>query len=71
MSTGGTTSMEQSVATQAAAPRSGTGEVPHFSLAERTARGKAARAEVPRSVHGATVLGAGDRLEVVVAVGGG
>jgi len=26
---------------------------------------------VPRSVHGATVLGAGDRLEVVVAVGGG
>jgi sulfur carrier protein len=26
---------------------------------------------VPRSQHGATVLAAGDRLEIVVAVGGG
>jgi uncharacterized protein (DUF2252 family) len=53
MSTGSTTSIEQSVATQAAAPRSGgNGKVPHFSLAERAAAGKAARAEVPRSVHG-------------------
>jgi uncharacterized protein (DUF2252 family) len=52
MSTGSTTSTEQSVATHAAAPRSGNGKVPHFSLAERTARGKAARAEVPRTVHG-------------------
>jgi uncharacterized protein (DUF2252 family) len=52
MSAGNTTSTEQSVATQAAAPRSGNGEVPHFSLAERSARGKAAREEVPRSVHG-------------------
>jgi uncharacterized protein (DUF2252 family) len=52
MSTGNTTSTEHSVATQAAAPRSGNGEVPHFSLAERAARGKAAREEVPRSVHG-------------------
>ena len=52
MSTGSTTSIEQSVATEAAAPRSGNGKVPHFSLAERAARGKAERAEVPRSVHG-------------------
>ena len=26
---------------------------------------------VPRSAHGSTVLAAGDRLEIVVAVGGG
>jgi sulfur carrier protein len=26
---------------------------------------------VPRSAHGSTVLGDGDRLEIVVAVGGG
>ena len=30
----------------------GNGKVPHLSLAERAARGKAERAEVPRSVHG-------------------
>ena len=36
-----------------AAPGSrGNGEVPHFSLGERAARGKAERAEVPRGVHG-------------------
>ena len=36
-----------------AAPASGgNGEVPHLSLGERAARGKAERAEVPRSVHG-------------------
>ena len=52
MSTGSTTSTEQSVAAEAPAPRSGNGKVPHFSLAERAARGKAERAEVPRSVHG-------------------
>src|SRR5439155_8307388 len=28
-------------------------EVPHLTVAERAARGKAARAEVPRSSHGA------------------
>ena len=52
MGAGSTTSTEQSVAAQTAATRSGNGEVPHFSLAERAARGKAARAEVPRSLHG-------------------
>ena len=37
----------------AAAPGSGgNGKVPHLSLGERAARGKAERAEVPRSVHG-------------------
>ena len=30
----------------------GNGKVPHLSLRERAARGKAERAEVPRSVHG-------------------
>ena len=30
----------------------GNGEVPHLSVGERAARGKAERAEVPRSVHG-------------------
>ena len=30
----------------------GKGKVPHLSLGERAARGKAERAEVPRSVHG-------------------
>ena len=30
----------------------GNGKVPHLSLGERAARGKAERAEVPRSVHG-------------------
>jgi uncharacterized protein (DUF2252 family) len=52
MSTGRTTSTEQSVATPAAAPRSGNGEMPHLSLRERGARGKAERAELPRSIHG-------------------
>ena len=51
MSTGSKTSTEQSVATPVAAPRSGNGEVPHLSVAERMARGKAARAEVPRASH--------------------
>ena len=31
------------------------GKVPHLSLGERAARGKAERAEVPRAVHGAVV----------------
>lgn len=35
-----------------AAGSGGNGKVPHLSVAERAARGKAARAEVPRSVHG-------------------
>src|SRR5436305_8097219 len=44
--------------TRAASPtrrrsRSGAGAVPHLSVAERAARGKAARAEVPRSAHAA------------------
>jgi uncharacterized protein (DUF2252 family) len=55
MSTGSTKSAdatEERVATQAPARSEGNGKVAHFSLAERAARGKAARAEVPRSVHG-------------------
>ena len=40
-------------AAHGAAPGSGgNGKVPHLSLGERAARGKAERAEVPRSVHG-------------------
>src|SRR5947199_3487356 len=31
--------------------RGRTGEVPHLTVAERVARGKAARAEVPRASH--------------------
>jgi uncharacterized protein (DUF2252 family) len=43
-------------ATRPAAPGSGgNGKVPHLSLGERAARGKAERAEVPRSVHGELV----------------
>ncbi len=41
-----------SVARTATAPRSGVpAKVEHFSVAERAARGKAARADVPRSSH--------------------
>lgn len=39
-------------ATHGAAPGSGGGEISHLSLGERAARGRAERAEVPRSVHG-------------------
>ena len=40
-------------ATHGVPPASGgNGEVPHLSVGERAARGKAQRAEVPRSVHG-------------------
>ena len=39
-------------ATHEVSSRAGqTGRVEHFSLRERAARGKAARAEVPRSAH--------------------
>jgi uncharacterized protein (DUF2252 family) len=41
-----------SAAQATAASSGGNGSVPHLSLAERAARGKADRAEVPRSVHG-------------------
>ena len=41
------------VAEQTTRPGSGeNGKLPHLSLRERAARGKAERAEVPRSVHG-------------------
>jgi uncharacterized protein (DUF2252 family) len=45
------------------APRgsAGNGKVPHLSLRERAARGKAERAEVPRSVHGEWVAPTGRR----------
>ena len=47
-----TAATDREVATQATARESGAnGKVPHLSLAERAARGKAERAEVPRSVH--------------------
>jgi len=39
----------------------GNGKVPHLSLRERAARGKAERAEVPRSVHGQWVAPTGRR----------
>jgi uncharacterized protein (DUF2252 family) len=55
MSTGSTKSAdptEDRVATQPSERSEGNGKVPHFSLAERAAAGKAARAEVPRSLHG-------------------
>ena len=49
-------------ATHVAAPRAGgNGEAPHLSLGERAARGKAERAEVPRSVHGEWVAPAARR----------
>jgi uncharacterized protein (DUF2252 family) len=48
-STGTTTGK---VATHAAGESEADGKVPHLSLAERAARGKAERADVPRSVHG-------------------
>ncbi len=45
-----------------AAPVSrGNGAVPHLSLGERAARGKAARAEVPRGVHGEWLASSGRR----------
>ena len=47
------TSETSAGAARPAAPGSGgNGKVPHLSLGERAARGKAERAEVPRSVHG-------------------
>ena len=42
----------------------GNGKVPHFSMAERAALGKAARAKVPRKVHGEWAP-AGDRRDPV------
>ncbi len=39
----------------------GNGKVAHLSVAERAARGKAARAEVPRSVHGEWLAPSGRR----------
>jgi len=41
----------ESVRMVSVAPRRGTAVLPHLSVAERAARGKAARAEVPRSSH--------------------
>jgi sulfur carrier protein len=48
----------------------------HSVLAKLELAGKKVAVErngeiVPRSAHGATVLADGDRLEIVVAVGGG
>ena len=46
--------VKQRPAPDTAQPASGgNGEVPHLSLGERVARGKAERAEVPRGAHGA------------------
>jgi uncharacterized protein (DUF2252 family) len=50
------------VAKQTTRPGSGeNGKLPHLSLREREARGKAERAEVPRSVHGEWVTPSGRR----------
>ena len=52
-STESATAGDREVATQATAWESGgNGKVAHLSLRERAARGKAKRADVPRSVHG-------------------
>ena len=53
MSASSIQSSEAAVAKPTAPRGSGeNGKVPHLSRAERAARGKAERAEVPRSVHG-------------------
>ena len=53
--------------TRQAAARSGAnGKVPHLSLGERAARGKAERAEVPRSVHGEWVAASARRDPVAL-----
>ena len=58
-STGAT---DREVATRATVHGSGgNGKVAHLSVAERAARGKAARAEVPRSVHGEWLAPSGRR----------
>jgi uncharacterized protein (DUF2252 family) len=50
------------LATRAPAPGSdGNGKVTHLSVAERAARGKAARAAVPRGVHGEWLAPSGRR----------
>jgi uncharacterized protein (DUF2252 family) len=50
------------LAAQTTRPGSGeNGKLPHLSLRERTARGKAERAEVPRSVHGEWLTPSGRR----------
>ena len=50
------------VAEQTTRPGSGeNGKLPHLSLRERAARGKAERAEVPRSVHGEWLAPSGRR----------
>jgi uncharacterized protein (DUF2252 family) len=53
--------------TQSEATSNGGGAVPHLSVAERVARGKAARAEVPRANHAAFTPppGRADPLEVL------
>ena len=58
--TNATTASE--VAEQTTRPGSGeNGKLPHLSLRERAARGKAERAEVPRSVHGEWLAPSGRR----------
>ena len=53
---------ERAVATRSrAAGLRGNGKVPHFSVAERAARGKAAWAEVPRDVRGVSLPTSGRR----------
>jgi hypothetical protein len=42
----------ESAARATASGSGGNGKVAHFSVAERAARGKAARAELPRGAHG-------------------
>ena len=56
-----TTSETSAGATHPAPGSGGNGKVPHLSLGERAARGKAERAEVPRSVHGEWVASSARR----------
>ena len=61
-STESTTAGDGKLVSGATAAKSGAnGKVPHLSLAERAARGKAERAEVPRSAHREWLAPAGRR----------
>ena len=69
-STGAT---DREVATRATVHESGgNGKVAHLSVAERAAQGKAARAEVPRGVHGewSAPSGRRDPVELLGGAGG-
>ena len=62
MSAKSTGATDREIATRPTSHGSGgNGKVAHLSVAERAARGKAARAEVPRGVHGEWLAPSGRR----------